>query len=394
MKKQLIALAFLPVLASPASAKPAIELETGGFMTFYGTYAKQKKQTEVLTAINIPAAAYDSRPIGKYNEADLMGNAEVYFSGKHEFENGTVLGAMIQLEAGTDSDTSNNVVDETYMTFDSKIGRFIAGNVKNVSNMLAVRSRTVSTIGFQETDFKRMIVIPALFAYNKATYSTLDDISTKLSYISPEIAGFTFAVSAMPGNKTKGKDADNLLIPTDGMKIFKYGFDSVVKYSHDFDGLKMEIGATYSTYKPNLRANDLPEKEKNTNEYGGGILLSSDNWSFGGSYHYVNATEGAGVMAAVTQSMGPHGWVWEIGATYAYGDFSASVNYMHSLADSFIDEGRKDKYDQYQIAGKYKIDTGVEAFADFAYLKYDAVRQDKGLSNKGFAAAVGVNLFF
>lgn len=394
MKKQLIALALIPVFASPASAEPAIELKTGGFMTFYGAYAKQKKQTEVLTGINIPAAAYASRPIGSYNKADLMGNAEVYFSGKHEFENGTALSAMIQLEAGTDSDTSNNVVDETYMTFDSKAGRFIAGNVKNVSNMLAVRSRTVSTIGFQETDFKRMIVIPALFAYNKATYATLDDISTKLSYISPEMAGFTVAVSAMPGNKTKGKDADNLLIPTDGTKIFKYGFDSVVKYSHDFDAFKMEIGATYSTYKPNMRANDLPGKEKNTNEYGGGLLISTDTWSFGGSYHYVNATEAAGIMAAVAQTMGPHGWVWEIGATYTHNDFSASVNYMHSLADSFIDEGRKDKYDQYQIAGKYKIDTGIEAFADFAYLKYDAVRQDKGLSNKGFAATVGVNLFF
>lgn len=74
---------------------------------------------------------------------------------------------MIQLEAGTDSDTSDHTIDETYMTVDSKIGRIIAGNVKNVSNQMSVTSPNVSTLGVQETDFRRVITVPAYFPITK-----------------------------------------------------------------------------------------------------------------------------------------------------------------------------------------------------------------------------------
>ena len=43
MKKLLISAALLPFLAGQAAAAPVIELELGGFMMFYGTYARQKK---------------------------------------------------------------------------------------------------------------------------------------------------------------------------------------------------------------------------------------------------------------------------------------------------------------------------------------------------------------
>ena len=134
-----------------------------------------------------------------------MGDGELYFSGKTTLKNDVTIGAMIQLKVGTDSDTNNHVIDETYMTVDSKIGRVIVGNVKNVSNQMSVIAPSVSSLGVQETDFRRIVIVPAGFAYNKATYALLDDVSTKMSYITPTFSDLTFGVSLMPGNKTKGK---------------------------------------------------------------------------------------------------------------------------------------------------------------------------------------------
>ena len=153
---------------------------------------------------------------------------------------------------------------------------------------MSVTAPTASSIGVQETDFTRILVVPAGFAYNKATYALLDDVSTKMSYITPTFADLTFGVSIMPGNKTKGKDSNNLLIPNDGIKLFKYGVDAAALYEHDFDSFNLSAGATYTVYKPNLRANANPAEEKNIKEYGGGLNIGIGNWTIGGSYHYTN----------------------------------------------------------------------------------------------------------
>lgn len=50
-----------------------VELQLGGYMTWYGTYTNQKRTTLKQTG---PASA---TPIGEYNNFDLMGNAEIYF---------------------------------------------------------------------------------------------------------------------------------------------------------------------------------------------------------------------------------------------------------------------------------------------------------------------------
>lgn len=395
MKKHLFCTALLattalsfPTLAQTATKTTTetfdlpIELQVGGYMTWYGTYGNQRRSTMAPTRI------------GEYNNVDLMGNAEVYFSGKTTLENGVEIGAMIQLEAGTDSDTSDQTIDETYMTVDSKIGRIIIGNVKNVSNQMSVTSPNVSTLGVQETDFRRVIVAPAGFSYNKATYAVLDDISTKLSYITPTFADFTLGFSLMPGNKTKGKDSDNLLIPNDGIKLFKYGADAAALYEHDFGSFNLSASATYTIYKPNLHANTFMNvKETNIKEYGGGLNIGIGNWTIGGSYHYTN------MSTDVAELMNPFaniakGEAWDVGVKYTAGPFAASANVLQSRAKSLEVENKKDVYTQYQISGKYNVLKGIDIFTDIAYLDFDSASEERGLSNKGPAVAIGVNLTF
>ena len=396
MKKTLFSAALLlatTALTFPASAQQKekktedvgqpIELQVGGYMTWYGTYANQQRSTRTITG----------RTVGEYNNFDVIGNAEIYFSGKTKLENDVEIGAMVQLKAGTDSSTSDHVIDETYMTIDSKIGRFIVGNVKNVSNQMSVTAPSVSSVGEQETDFTRVIIVPRRFAYNKATYALLDDISTKLSYVTPTVSDFTFGVSLMPGNKVKGKDADDLLIPNDGIKLFKYGADMAALYEHDFDGYNVSASATYTMYKPNLRANNDLAEEKTIKGYGAGVNVGFGNWTIGGSYHYTNMSmDTAAFLNGLAQVA--RGAAWDVGVKYTAGPYEASATVLQSRADSLNVDGKKDIYTQYQLSGKYKIAKGIDAFMDLVYMNFDSASNDKALSNKGPAVAIGMNLNF
>ena len=400
MKKNLFYAALLsattalsfPVMAEPVAETEAfdqpIELQVGGYMTWYGTYGNQRRTT-----------LRNGGTVGNYNAFDLMGNGEVYFFGKTKLENDVEIGAMIQLKAGTDSSTSDHVIDETYMTVDSKIGRVIVGNVKNVSNQMSVTAPSVSSLGEQETDFTRVIVVPNGFAYNKATYALLDDISTKLSYITPTFSDFTFGVSLMPGNKVKGKDADDLLIPDDGIKLFRYGADAAVLYEHDFEGYNISASATYTIYKPNLHANAaiLPAlamtEEKEIKEYGAGINVGFGNWTVGGSYHYTNMSMETAAFI-VGRAYAARGAAWDIGAKYTAGPYEVSATILQSRADSINVDGKKDIYTQYQISGKYNISKGISAFTDLAYMNFKSASDIRALSNRGPAVAIGMNLNF
>ena len=379
-------LSFPAFAQTKATAKPLdqpIELQLGGYMSWYGTYGNQRKTTTTNTG----------RTIGEYNNFDLMGDGELYFSGKTTLKNDVKIGAMIQLKVGTDSDTNNHVIDETYMTVDSKIGRFIAGNVKNVSKQMSITAPSVSSLGVQETDFRRILIVPAGFAYNKATYALLDNISTKMSYITPTFSDLTLGVSIMPGNKAKGKDSNNLLIPDDGIKLFKFGVDAAALYKHDFDSFNLSASATYTIYRPNLHANANPAKEKDIKEYGGGLNIGIGNWTIGGSYHYTNMSKETAAFLNPRANVAK-GAAWDAGVKFTAGPVETSANVFQSRAESLTVNGKKDIYTQYQLSGEYNIIKGVSAFADLGYMYFRSASNNRALSNKGPVAAIGMNLDF
>lgn len=399
MKKALLSttvLLALAVTSVPAAAQtkkaPAetldqpIELKVGGFMSWYATYANQRKST--FAGPITPVA------IGDYNHYDIMGNAEVYFSGSTTLSNGVKIGAMVQLEAGTDSATTDQVIDEAYMTVDTSFGRFIVGNVKNVSNQMSVLAPDTSTLAMQESDFRRLISVPVGFSYNKSSYASLDDISTKFSYITPTLSGFTFGVSLMPGNSVKGQDADNLLIGTNRVKPFKHGADTTLVFEHDFGSFNLSTSASYTMYKPNMRQNGVAvSKEQDIHQYGGGLSIKAGNLTVGGSYFNVNMKR---EIAAALNNVAniANGEIWDFGIQYAAGPYEFGLNFYQSRAESIIMPFGKDIFTFYEASAKYKIISGVNAFVDIGYLDFDSATPIKGTSNKGVAIATGMTLAF
>ncbi len=402
MKKILLSAAALSVLTAgaaqaedPVPASP-VKLELGGFMTWYGSYANQKRATLVDAT-----GAGTLVPINEYNAFDIMGNAEIYFSGKAELDNGMTVGVMVQLEAGTDPATSSKSIDETYLTLDTKAGRFIVGNVKSTAAQMSVLAPTVSTIGQQDSDWSRMITVPYGFSAYSSAYSLVDDISTKISYITPTFNGFTAGFSVMPGNDSKGQDDNNLLFPISGKAIhrdFKQAFSAVGLYEGEIGGFDISSSISYSSYKPNplslgsINGTDVIIREpvKTIKEYAGGLNIGMGNWVVGGSYRYVDAAK---TSVAVMQDDAT-GYMWDAGVSYSFGPFETSLNYLHSRKNNYAFDG-KDEYNLYQIAGNYKLGAGVDTFINVAYVEYESADKNvRGKSNEGLAVATGMNLSF
>lgn len=378
--------------APPPPASDPVELKVGGFMTWYATYADQRKST-TLGLIDNAGVATPYR-IGRYNTFDIMGNAEIYFSGTTTLDNGLKIGAMVQLEAGTDADTWSKVIDESYMTVDSVIGRVIVGNVKNVSNQMAITAPDVSTIGLQETDFTRMVAVPNGFNFLwDATYATWDDTSTKLSYITPTFAGFTAGVSLMPGNRMLGTDADNLLISeTYGIRDFKNGIVSVALYEADMGAVKLATSLSYGTYKP-LRVALGPFEygqvgSSNIQDYAAGLNIGIGNFTIGGSYRYVDTKR-------EDRNLG--GYVWDAGVSFTAGPVETSVNFIQARNNNTtanVTRVLKDEFNLFQVAGKYKMGAGIDTFINIGYVEYQSATHLNTNSNRGVAVATGMNLSF
>lgn len=374
---------------------PPVKLELGGYMTWYGSYANQKRSALVdAYGVNTPV------PVGEYNAFDVMGNAEIYFSGKAELDNGMTIGVMVQLEAGTDPSTSSKTIDETYLTLDTKIGRFIAGNVKNTAYQMAVRAPDVSTIGLQDSDYDRLIVVPYGFSAYNSTYPLFDDISTKVSYITPTIAGFTAGISLMPGNGTSGQDNNNLLFPSTSSKLarsFKQGFTAVGLYETQIGGFNLSSSLTYASYKPNPTSVEniggtevfVRGTSKTIKEYAGGLNFGAGNWTIGGSYRYVDAPKSS--LIALDKDM--TGYAWDAGVSYSFGPFETSLNYLHSRKNTMTFDG-KDEYNLYQFAGNYRLGAGVDTFINIGYVEYEAADKTRGKSNEGLAVSTGMHLSF
>ncbi len=380
--------------AEVSLSAPPVRLEVGGYMTWYGAYANQKRDTLVASEAGIPV------PVGKYNVFDVIGNAEIYFSGKAELNNGIVIGAMVQLEAGTEPSTSSKTIDESYMTVDSKIGRIIVGNVKNVAQQMSVTAPDFSTVGLQDSDYDHLIIAPAGFEFYDATFPLFDDISTKISYITPTVAGFTAGFSFMPGNSTKGQDNNNLLFATEKVPLnrkFKDGFVALGLYEKNFGAFNIASSVSFASYKPyasfveNVGGTEtfVREKAKSIREYAGGLNIGAGNWTVGGSYRYTDASKSS--VDVLNDDL--TGYAWDAGISYSFGPVETGINYLRAAKNNIAFNG-DDVYSLYQFAGNYQLGAGVDTFINIGYVEYESADKTRGKSNEGLAVSTGMSLSF
>ena len=367
-------LLFLCALAFPFNAAAQedigtpIQLELDGYMRWYGTFADFFKKDGIpsLQGQNV-------------NKFDIMGDAEIYFSGSAELENGLKIGAMVQIKAGTEEKT----FDESYLFMQGGFGRVQMGNVKNVNYQMSVVAPTVSFIGVQESSYNRFGIFGLLGKSAEATYATWDDISTKLNYISPTIEGFTFGLSLMPSNRSGGQD--NTIFVNNA--VFQYGVSAIGLYEKRLnDDWQISLSAAYAHYKPR---ESFSGTHKSIQDFSAGLKIAYKDITIGGSFK--RELSPYNTSAVGENFSNAQGVVWEAGVSYDNDLYGFSLTYTGAKTRDTALNSEKNTSDLVVAAAKYRLGAGVNLFLDMSYAKVDFA---SGAKAQGIGSAAGFDVAF
>lgn len=394
MKKILTAVATVAALsANTAVAEESFELQTQGFLTWYAGFAKQNNTVYVEgSGSNSPTAltAGFGRLSG-YDKASLITDGEIDFVGTYKFNKDNKLSFFMSLDVIRD----NVNVDLSYFMWDNKAGRFIAGNSKNVSNMMAVTAPDAGTLGIQDTYATNLIALPYGFAVNPATYSIVDNDTAKVSYISPEMGGLQLGATVMPSDA--GLSASDAFYVSEETRL-KFGANVAALYTKDFGKTVLSVSANYAYAKPTFKGmsynSSTDVEEKNVHQYGGGISIQRGNLTVGGSVNVVNTSDEIGRHFYIGGRNLAKGVSWDFGVGYNFGPLETSMSMIQSRANSFFEKGKKDVYTLGLLAVRYHITKGLSVYGEGGYINFNSARQDDDYSNDSPLFTMGVTVRF
>lgn len=393
MKKILTAVATVAALsANTAVAEESFELQTQGFLTWYAGFAKQNNTVYVEGGANSPTALTDgSRRLSGYDKASLITDGEIDFVGTYKFNKDNKLSFFMSLDVIRD----NVNVDLSYFMWDNKAGRFIVGNSKNVSNMMAVTAPDAGTLGIQDTYATNLIALPYGFAVNPATYSIVDNDTAKVSYISPEMGGLQLGATVMPSDA--GLSASDAFYVSEETRL-KFGANVAALYTKDFGKTVLSVSANYAYAKPTFKGmsynSSTDVEEKNVHQYGGGISIQRGNLTVGGSVNVVNTSDEIGRHFYIGGRNLAKGVSWDFGVGYNFGPLETSMSMIQSRANSFFEKGKKDVYTLGLLAVRYHITKGLSVYGEGGYINFNSARQDDDYSNDSPLFTMGVTVRF
>ena len=393
MKKILTAVATVAALsANTAVAEESFELQTQGFLTWYAGFAKQNNTVYVKGSdpTSPTALTAGSGRLSGYDKASLITDGEIDFVGTYKFNKDNKLSFFMSLDVIRD----NVNVDLSYFMWDNKAGRFIVGNSKNVSNMMAVTAPDAGTLGIQDTYATNLIALPYGFAVNPATYSIVDNDTAKVSYISPEMGGLQLGATVMPSDA--GLSASDAFYVSEKTRL-KYGANVAALYTKDFGKTVLSVSANYAYAKPTFKGMNYSStdvEEKNVHQYGGGISIQRGNLTVGGSVNVVNTSDEIGRHFYIGGRNLAKGVSWDFGVGYNFGPLETSMSVIQSRANSFFEKGKKDVYTLGLLAVRYHITKGLSVYGEGGYINFNSARQDDDYSNDSPLFTMGVTVRF
>ncbi len=342
-----------------AHAADPIALTLGGYTRYYVGYADND----------------DS--LGDYQDFDVKGANEVYFLGSTTLDNGLKVGVDIQLEAGGNTDTRNNNIDEAYITVDGAFGRVIVGAENNAAYLMHVTAPDAAgTLEASEINLMggTWVVRPGgVDSLQRESGIDVESDAEKITYISPAFGGLSVGFSYVPslGDHDQRPNLEDDL--TDLVVV-------AAAYKASFGGVGIEASAGYLTA---LEENEIASGTSDYDEVSTGLQLSYAGVTVGGSYVNINEN-----TAATNSSR--DGRVLTAGVQYATGPAAVSFAYMDSKAEGAAGGG-DDQGQIYQASGKYNLGPGVAAVATVGHADFEDEGAD---ANDGWTAFGGLQLSF
>ncbi|SOD95065.1 porin [Caenispirillum bisanense] len=320
MKQLLLASSALVLAAavvSPASAAEKIKLGLGGKMEQYFGVVSQDD-----------TAAFDPTVTG------INTDTEVYFSGATTLDNGLTVGAMIQLEAQTNTGTPN--ADEQFAYIEGAFGQIQAGQKEGVHAQLA---HEAPQYGLADDDvaafFNPGNVLGA--AYSNIVDTTVSSDDASVSYISPSLAGFSVGLTWTP---TPGG-----ALQANQETASHDQIEAAIAYNGEFSGVG--IGADVAYIHTNSA--DVANLDDQT-AWRAGLIVSYAGFEVGGSYLGLYDRGGLKDLDANA---------WNAGIGYKTGPFGVSLVYLQSDVELSATVDNDAEYRQWSLHGTYDMGPGV-----------------------------------
>ena len=309
MRKQLLAGTALVAAAMLATGgavaadkkmmKPSISV--GGFFGHeVGGILDRTQQTKMADGSTVDNTT-DTSAI------DSRSDVEVFFSGSATLDNGVKITTRVELEGNA----ADEQIDETFMTISGSFGQITLGDDDNAPDKMLGGSTGQWGTRVGAAPFLRGVSWIPSAAGSLSRYAALGDTdSSKITYISPKLDGFSVGMSYTPGGPE-----DNSGNP-DAAGASHDGLSGAIAYGGSFGDVSISGGVGIRT---NQAGNDTDEN-------------NDEAWAVAGKVGFGPLTVAAAYKRR-TDPMPDRHSVVDLGARFVQGVNSFSISGTHSEAD-------------------------------------------------------------
>jgi len=341
-----------------------------------------------LAANQANSAEYNFKYSGASDFAFAYNNDEVlkernftYIETKNELDFGEFQAALhLDVEAGYG--LNQNYLDnddwgtDIYLSLISDdYGELYLGEVLNAGAMLVVSAPNIGIMKSENGPLVDFIDNPnqinndgvRKFSTLNAAYINTDGRAEKITYISPELAGFTYGFSYMENYYDKKGYSYSLDKHQTGEgKVF------ALSYYKDLGRYELTTSAAYGLFDDD-------------NELSLGISVEKGNLTFGAGYKktYIDG------MAAIQDEAYREADIYNIGASYKFGPAAVSLTYQEGQADDFRNQDKS-----WILAGKYTFNKYIDNYVSFSHVDFEGDNASKNNNNDGYAVITGIKIRF
>ncbi len=337
---------------------------------------------------------------------------ELTISGSTTLDNGLTVGASMQLEGATVSNSESSSLDERFIFFRGSFGMARIGATESArQEMTNFAPNGAYNFGVNTPFFK--FPAPNNFAgfgqgdsfFYVHTYD--DDLGVedtiKVLYFSPTFNGFSLGVSYAPDDDEEGAygqgTADDTFELQDQISISG-------EYSHDFEDFNIRVAAGYERYTLE-RCGSIPTAAGvKTLAFPGFAAATAnlqnckndpDAWHVGGTVNFGAISIGGGYLDHDGVENDINGAErdradWDIGISYWTALYGLGLQWGHAQSD--MKDGFEDEIDRYVINGTYVLGPGIDVQAQAEIFQYDDASPTKPLENDAVVFALGSALAF
>jgi len=360
------------LMPAPAGASDGVKLEVGGY--FAQSYV----------------AAIDSKRGGRWGNHHtydaLKHDAEIYFNGQVELDNGITVEARVELAGENDDDQ----IDKSWVAFSGNFGKISIGSQNDaLENQCptppggTANFSAFSPVGWGSND---------PIGSNSYCFSA-DNDSQKILYITPQYSGFQLAVSYTPSANAEdytqpGVNSAGTAINGDATP--QHIVTTYLTYSYEGEELSFNWGGGGSWQLKRNNNHSIEDGRSSAYQTSGSVTLGS--WAVGGFFEYLNQggrdndmwMAGGGIAWYATDALG-------LGLQYSHGRYDGDVfgdgrgtNGAHSLNRAVV-------------TATYNLAPGVDLDAELGYTWYTDSRPGQQRRLDDYQAAeigIGTSLTF